>query len=345
MNGKIASHGAATKNQSRNDAGKMFGLLGLFFAGVGIAGVAAIVGFISTYARDEFLGIRIGIQTGSELTSATGEFAAQTVLLLLQECRVHYIFAPLLIICIILLCLLDHILMLKSSVRRHAIQLLILCVLSAGGLVSLVSYDLPVVKLRDVMITKLGALPVVADCGTDRIWTLLIDARIITGNHDPVANTGPCTSIERHDNTDAQKILDGMYAASVTYCIAGWLILYFNREAGSFGSPSIVVRTLAFSILCACTFFVPYVFGKIIRSPSLPTGVVSFKCDGTAECPKENVYVLSESGDSIILLEIDANGDSSIVQVPRERMIRLELNGSSDPLTDRIADWTPTVAP
>jgi hypothetical protein len=333
---------AGDKRQAAN-----FDSLKHLLTGVGVAGTLAVVGYVSSFARDEFLGVRVEIRSGSELTFAAGQFAVQTLLLLLQQARAHYIITMCVVVGIVILYLGDR-LQRSANVSADLVRLVVLVTVMALGLAVLTFWDLPVVRIHDAMITGLGALPGVGqtdliDCRTNQVWELLVDSRRLEGSPDPIsAASAKC--IIRRSPSAARTMLESIYILNTTFCVMGWLIVCLEEPVETLGRVGVATRVSAIMVILICTLFVPYVFGKCIRSTTMPKVDVSLR-DKSGKTEKwEHAFLISEAEKSIIVIEFE-NSISRVVEVQRENVERINISGTGDALAERISLWSPDIAP
>jgi hypothetical protein len=144
---------------------------------IGVTGVFALVGYIAMVAHGEFLGIQTEVANVTQLSLAAAQFWFDSVVILLQQAEIHWLFA-LAVISVFGLLSWPHIMWNRSSERFHfASEVGIVAALIAISMSALLWYQLPTIKLRDLMTVGLCAQPGastnnVIDRGTNRLWSI-----------------------------------------------------------------------------------------------------------------------------------------------------------------------------
>lgn len=335
---------AARRTTTEDRESSPFIQLRLFLVAIGIAGLLATIGFICSFARDDFLGIGVGVRSSYDLTSLAGTFTVQTVLVLLQQLLKHWIVTVIMLAACLLSLVHNHIA--STSIFSHRIvQLGIVTGIAVVATANLFLLYLPLVNLKDALITGLETLTIrepagVVACGTNKYWELIIDSRRPTeSSPDPISKVYS-SCIERRGSEAARNNLHALYTYGFTFCCAGWFMLYFNRSGGQFGLISGVLIALSIVVLGVNSLFIPYMFGKVIQPTIMPKAQVSSKQPEERYAWDGPLLIISESDKSILGLLLDKkSGNSHIVEIPRELVNRINISQTSDVLQERIDIW------
>jgi hypothetical protein len=324
----------------------MFQRLRLVLVALGIAGVLTATGYICSFARDDFLGIGIRVRTVSELMFIAGNFAVQTTLTVLQQLLAHWLLLLFILGVCIALAIHRHIQPARTLFHRVS-ELVIVVALGAVATANLFIVYLPLVELKDAMVNDLKTFTImdahgVIGCGTSKYWELIIDSRRPTKDFpDPISNAySPC--VKRHDAVAAKHELDAMYSYGLVFCCLGWWLVYFNRKAGDFGSLSTTALTSGLAVLALNTLFLPYMFGKVVQSTMMPKAQISSMQPDKTYAWEGPFFVISESDKVILAILLDKKeGKTTVVEIPRESVNRINISQTSDALLERIGVVAP----
>jgi hypothetical protein len=322
----------------------LFSRMKFVLVAIGIAGGLATTGFICSFARDDFLGISVGIRSSYELTAIAGTFAVQTVLVLLQQLLAHWIVTLISFSVCTLILVHSHIS--SATIYSHRIaQFIVVFFLGVVGTVNLLFVYLPLVNLKDALINGLETLTIqepknLIACGTNKYWELIIDSRRITeSSPDPISKIYTLC-IQRRDSLSARSRLEAQYSYGLMFCCAAWLLLYFNRTAGRLGSISTLTIAGAVLVLGVNALFIPYMFGKVIQPTIMVKAQISSMQPDKDYAWEGPLLVISESEKSILALLLEKKaGTSHIVEIPRSAVGRINIFQTSDALQERIEIW------
>jgi len=114
----------------------------------------------------------------------------------------------------------------------------------------------------------------------------------------------------------AQDYLNGLYAWSVIFCIAGWLILYLRApvdEAALIDEIFKGIRIFACVLLLPlASLMIPYMYGKMIYPTTYPVVTLNYK-NGDVSKPR---LLMDETDTDITILSTD----DSMVTVVHHRL-------------------------
>jgi hypothetical protein len=324
--------------------------LRILFNTIGIAGVLAVIGYISLISHQEFLGIKFEINSIQTLSFSAAEFFFETFRVVIEQAQLYYIIA-LLTACIFIILFWIKYGCLKISICHFYKYIVLIVTILGISSFSLISYELPSMKLRDVLVVGICSQQRVGSSGildrnTRNLWSWIIDSR--GGLKCPTSGNG----IGQLKPEEAENKLKVAYTLTLMSIVIGWFLV-FQMTASLTNRLIEPFRIIAIFELAVCTFLLPYTYGKIIASTTMP--YVSVLLQGKNELPKvETKVILSPGGlqagehflegknllvtdgeNSIIVLNFD-EGTSRLIEIPRSKISRIEIHERSDALKKRI---------
>ena len=319
---------------------------------IGVVGSLAAFGYICSFARDEFLGVRPGLRGASALATIAGEFLVKSSFSLLQQVWNHWLLAFVYLLFFVLLIVAAHV------AKRRSQWLTWLSVLSICGAVTasilvIGRFALPLVSIRDTMIVGVAALPGAGrgsfvDRQANCLWALMVDARR-SGDNDPLAqNRFGCA--KRRSRDDAALWLDSMYVLSIVLTSASWAFLVLFKATRREGTLADLVFGIGLTLATVATASLPYLFGKMIDASLLPRAEIlmaapaegaSKKAESPTRPKWHDCFVLAQSDKTITCVEFlkSASTESEVVEIDRERIQEVAVVGIEDALKIRIDGW------
>ncbi len=316
---------------------------------IGVLGSLAAFGYICSFARDEFLGVRPGLRGTPELATIAGEFLVKSSFALIQQAWDHWFLALVYLVAFMLLIVAAHVAKRRSQWLAWLSVLSIFGAATASVLV-IGLFALPLVSIRNTMIVGVASLPnagrgSVVDCQANRLWALMVDSRR-SGKNDPLAlNKSDCA--KRHSSEDAAVSLNSTYVLSIVLTSAAWAFLALFRTTRRGGTLAKLTYGVGLMLATVATASLPYLFGKMIDSSLLPRAEIlmaaptegsSKKVKSPARPKWRDCYVLVQSDKTVTCVEF-LNSDSTeseVVEIDREHIQEIAVVKIEDALKVRI---------
>jgi hypothetical protein len=350
-----------------------------------ITAVLVLMGFIAKLSVQQFLGIEIGSWTVQDLCLFAGRWATDTLTVTLEQLFAHPFTLGLPLLAFLLPTILLAVIPEDHSAARPLTFLSM--GLSVIGLAAVIYWcEMPTVKMNDWLTTSLGK-QVPDDLAPQTRLSELRLTRLVSAM-DAVAENGRtiCTEPKLHSTkadppalkrylrgntpaTDALNYLKTMYACTVLVCIGVWLSLYLHAPVEEPRLVDEIFRGLRLVMLLAmlpiASCFIPYIYGKLIYSTSLPLVTVFFTKDngktvssaeeaarktttpGDAQerdsQPENNQFLLVDVQDKEIALIAISDDPPALQRWPRERIDHIVQFGNSDPFNQILlqCNWLP----
>jgi hypothetical protein len=335
-------------------AANILSLVGFSLKAAGAAGVFALIGYIATVAHAELLGIEADLPNLNELSLAAARFWFDSLLIILQQAQVHWLLS-LLSIAMFGLVSWPHLASGRAAERFHfASEVGIVASLIAISSLALVFYELPAIQLRDLTTVGLCSQPGtgmagVVDKGTNRLWSLMLDAR----DRDLGCSTHP----HEHGNGGAARSrLGDLYATTWLTVVAGWLLIYLRQDQTA-NDWLRSFRTVGVLGLILTSLLIPYVYGKLVWPTTMqtlqvrvfPISQVAKNKDALPRGIPLNTegwltgdnFLIRESDKAITVLNFDRGQPSALFEIPRSDIGWLAIPGISDVLV-KLIDAQPT---
>lgn len=367
------------------------GWIGALSAGA----VLVVMGFIAKLSVQQFLGIETGSWSAQDLGLFAGRWAADTLTVTLGKLFDHPILLGLPLLAFLSPAILLAVLPEDHQLTRR------LTFLSTGmsvvGLAIVLWWcEMPTVQMNDWLTTSLGEqLP---KDGAPRTRVSELRLTRLVAAMDGVADTGRTTCTELPDSrqvdppdlvrhlsghtpaTDARDSLQVMYACTVLVCIGVWLSFYLHAPVDEPKLMDEIFRGLRLVVLLAmlpiASCFVPYMYGKLICSTSLPLATVSFTkgkesapagersapaapeksakqpSGGAAKTadekgadpqPENNQFLLVDTQEKEVALIAVSDDPPALQRWPRERIDHIEQFGNRDAFNEILqhCNWLP----
>jgi hypothetical protein len=287
----------------------------------------AVAGFIGKLALQQFLGIELSHWTAPDLSHFAGRWAMDTMNLVMEQILSH----PFLFGIPVLLLLVPPILSFYLPRTHAALRFttyLSVGVAAAGLLFVLLWCEMPAADMNSWPTQSLSVQLDPPGNGPHRARVSDLKVILLVSKMDGVAKqygtTCPVSvprTLKPHLNAKypvqvAQDYLNGLYAWSVIFCIAGWLILYLRapvEEAKLIDEIFRGIRIFACVLLLPlASLMIPYMYGKMIYPTTYPVVTLKYK-NGDVSKPR---LLMDETDTDITVLSTE----DSMVTVVHHRL-------------------------
>ena len=141
------------------------------------------------------------------------------------------------------------------------------------------------------------------------------------------------------DREQAVAIIETHYSIAILICAAGWLYFLFTSRPAISTRAEILIdhsRVVAFGLLIIVTCLVPYEYGKLIDSTTLPDAAVAYREFDPAINKDTTQYLegglLAHTDKTITILWTGQEGLSKVVELPLDHVIYLHYWKTTDPV-------------
>jgi hypothetical protein len=337
-----------------------------WIAALGVAGALAAIGFIARFAREQFQGVPGADWSVSELSIQAGRFVVDSfvvpVTFFFNYVPYHWFTDT------------AAVLLLTASVGvfwwtprgRHKwlVHASALLVLICTLVYVFLEFEVPTFPLQAWFAGGIPSAEQDFGRGTfvnRRAWELsrtLVASRL--ESNDDRKNVAMLGSFQL-SREEAKATIERHYSYAILVCALGWL--YFLLSSGSLlkGRARVVMdsgRLVAVLLLLAVTCLVPYVYGKLIDSSTLPKADIGYtesaarsekgkelKIEAVAASASE-VPVLSDTEKMVTILSIHPQEGklSKVIEIPRDHLLYLHYWGTIDPLPKLVRSAVPPSA-
>jgi hypothetical protein len=287
----------------------------------------AVAGFIGKLALQQFLGIELSHWTAPDLSHFAGRWAMDTMNQVMEQILGHPFLFGIPVLLLLVPPLLSFYLPRTHAALRFTTYLSV-GVAAAGLLFVLLWCEMPAADMNGWPTQSLSVQLDPPGSGPHRARVSDLKAILLVSKMDGVAKqygtncpiSVPQT-LKPHLNAKypvqaAQDYLNGLYAWSVIFCIAGWLILYLRApvdEAALIDEIFKGIRIFACVLLLPlASLMIPYMYGKMIYPTTYPVVTLNYK-NGDVSKPR---LLMDETDTDITILSTD----DSMVTVVHHRL-------------------------
>ena len=287
----------------------------------------AVAGFIGKLALQQFLGIELSHWTAPDLSHFAGRWAMDTMNQVMEQILGHPFLFGIPVLLLLVPPLLSFYLPRTHAALRFTTYLSV-GVAAAGLLFVLLWCEMPAADMNGWPTQSLSVQLDPPGSGPHRARVSDLKAILLVSKMDGVAKqygtncpiSVPQT-LKPHLNAKypvqaAQDYLNGLYAWSVIFCIAGWLILYLRApvdEAALIDEILKGIRIFACVLLLPlASLMIPYMYGKMIYPTTYPVVTLNYK-NGDVSKPR---LLMDETDTDITILSTD----DSMVTVVHHRL-------------------------
>jgi hypothetical protein len=287
----------------------------------------AVAGFIGKLALQQFLGIELSHWTAPDLSHFAGRWAMDTMNQVMEQILGHPFLFGIPVLLLLVPPLLSFYLPRTHAALRFTTYLSV-GVAAAGLLFVLLWCEMPAADMNGWPTQSLSVQLDPPGSGPHRARVSDLKAILLVSKMDGVAKqygtncpiSVPQT-LKPHLNAKypvqaAQDYLNGLYAWSVIFCIAGWLILYLRApvdEAAIIDEIFKGIRIFACVLLLPlASLMIPYMYGKMIYPTTYPVVTLNYK-NGDVSKPR---LLMDETDTDITILSTD----DSMVTVVHHRL-------------------------
>lgn len=350
------------------------------------------MGFIAKLSVQQFLGIETGSWSAEDLGLFAGRWAADTLTVTLGQLFAHPVWLGLPLLVFLLPAILLAVLPEDHRLTRR------LTFLSTGmsvvGLAIVLWWcEMPAVQMNDWLTTSLQDQLPREGASHTRVSELRLTRLVAAMDGVADTNRTTCTELPNSNKVDppdlvrhlrgntpathARNSLQIMYACTVLVCIGVWLSFYLHAPADEPKLLDEIFRGLRLVVLLAMlpivSCFVPYIYGKLIYSTSLPLATVFFTKDkgsaaadeksapgkaagqpsgitskkassnGANPQPENNQFLLVDVQEKEIALIAVSDDPPALQRWPHDRIDHIEQFGNRDAFNEILhhCNWLP----
>jgi hypothetical protein len=293
----------------------------------------AVAGFIGKLALQQFLGIELSHWTAPDLSHFAGRWAMDTIGLVMDQILGHPIFFGVPVLLLLVPPLLSFYLPRKHAALRFTTYMSV-GVAATGLLFVLLWCEIPTAEMNGWPTQDLGVQLTSPRPGLHAARVSDLKATLLVSKMDNVAHQNGVVckiaippTLKPHLKAAqpvqaAQDYLSAIYAWSVVFCIAGWLILYLRAPVEEATLVDEVFRGIR---IFACVLLLPlasvmllYMYGKMIYPTTYPVVTIDYK---NGEVSKPRLLMDETDTDITVLSTNDSTvNDDSSVQVVHHRL-------------------------
>jgi hypothetical protein len=249
----------------------------------------AVAGFIGKLALQQFLGIELSHWTAPDLSHFAGRWAMDTISLVMDQILGHPLFFGIPVLLLLVPPLLTFYLPRTHSALRLTTYLSV-GVATAGLLFVLLWCEMPTAEMNGWPTQNLSVQLDPPRPGMHAARVSDLKATLLVSKMEGVAKQNgtschiavpPTLSRKLKPKFPVQAAIDylnALYAWSVVFCIAGWLILYLRapvEEAALIDEIFKGIRIFACVLLLPLvTCMIPYMYGKLIYPTTYPVVIL-----------------------------------------------------------------------
>jgi hypothetical protein len=293
----------------------------------------AVAGFIGKLALQQFLGIELNHWTAPDLSHFAGRWAMDTISLVMDQILGYPFLFGIPVLLLLVPPLLSFYLPRTHSALRFTTYLSV-GIATAGLLFVLVWCEMPTAEMNSWATQNLSVQLERPRAGLHAARVSDLKVTLLVSKMDGVAKQNGTTcpisvpqTLKRHLNgkdpvQSAIDYLNAMYAWSVIFCIAGWLILYLRapvEQAARIDEIFRGIRIFACVLLLPlASCMIPYMYGKLIYPTTYPVVTLKYN-SGEVSKPR---LLMDETDTDITVLSTDdvLTTDNSKVNVIHHRM-------------------------
>ena len=280
----------------------------------------AVAGFIGKLALQQFLGIELSHWTAPDLSHFAGRWAMDTMNVVMEQILGHPFFFGIPVLLLLLPPLLSFYLPRTHAALRFTTYLSV-GVAAAGLLFVLLWCEMPTADMNSwptqnlsVQLDPPGPGPHKARVSDLKVILLLSKMDGVAKQYGTTCPFSVPQTLKPHLNAKfpvqaAQDYLNALYAWSVIFCLAGWLILYLRapvEEAALIDEIFKGIRIFACVLLLPLvSCMIPYMYGKLIYPTTYPVVTLKYTNGDTS---KERL-LMDDTDTDITVLSTD---DSSV---------------------------------
>jgi len=366
--------GAQTAEQGKKEESPKVPSIRLWSAALHVVALLALFGFIVKIAQEQFLGISF-IQWGpAELSTASGRWLVDTVLVTSQWCILHWAWAALWAASVLVFIAISLEFPTDSVVFRVFRCLAVITVFVALTTV-FIRVQLPITTIQGWLTTELSSRFPSDEVKVDPIDKSptapaaqrvpltekffqekqhFFNREIFLSHSAGLAaclaksNKGlPNAILTAASNpgewgdvaSTAEEQLQGFYVVQVILCLGGWVVFYLQKPASA-GSRientiDILALVVSFVLLPLCTLMVPYSYGKLISPTQFARVSVQFNANDADQNLQH--FLIERSDSETTLLSINAT-------VPKAEVLRSDEIFAMDIFdkVDVLESWNDT---
>lgn len=291
----------------------------------------AVAGFIGKLALQQFLGIELSHWTAPDLSHFAGRWAMDTISLVMDQILGHPFLFGIPVLLLLVPPLLSFYLPRTHAALRFTTYLSV-GVATAGLLFVLIWCEMPTAEMNgwptqnlSVQLDKPAKGPHAARVSDLKVTLLVSKMENIaeqygTKCHIPVPETLMPHLKTANPVQTAKDYLNALYAWSVVFCIAGWLILYLRapvEEAAFIDEIFRGIRIFACVLLLPlASCMIPYMYGKLIYPTTYPVVTLKYK-NGDVSKPR---LLMDVTDTDVTVLSTDDSTDDLKVSVVHHRL-------------------------
>jgi hypothetical protein len=317
----------------------------------------AATGFIGKVSLQQFLGIELGNWTALDLTIFAGNWAFETLRVVLTELFSNLGGFALPAVVYLGMLLLPYVLPEAQTRWKRIAMFSSIGIVTVSLLVVLVFFEVPALSMNSWLTQSLSTELDPPDSGVLSSEVLWLQAELLAskmkdlkpGSLNPDANGLICPATSAAETEVLAKHLHGddssnvaaatlrtIYAWMVMICIVAWFALYFHVAIDGPGVVNEVFRAIrlfaCLLLLPTVSCLVPYTYAKIIYSTEFPLVAVDKKPEGLAK-PQAGGDDASNTQRFLVMDETDK--DISLLVVIPKQVPYIEIEGR-----DEIAKMT-----
>jgi hypothetical protein len=288
-----------------------------------LAAFLAVAGFIGKLALQQFLGIELSHWTAPDLSHFAGRWAMDTISLVMDQILGHPFLFGIPVLLLLVPPLLSFYLP-RTHVALRFTTYLSVGVATAGLLFVSLWCEMPTADMNSWPTQDLSVQLDPPRPGLHAARVSDLKVTLLVSKMDNVAKqygtTCPVTvsrTLKPHLNAAnpvqaAKDYLNALYAWSVIFCIAGWLILYLRAPVEEAALVDEIFRGIRiFScvlLLPLASCMIPYMYGKLIYPTTFPVVTLKYS-NGDTSKPR---LLMDETDQDVIVLSTD---DSTVTVV------------------------------
>ena len=324
---------------------------GAWLGALKLTAFLAVAGFIGKLALQQFLGIELSHWTAPDLSHFAGRWAMDTISLVMDQILGHPFLFWIPVLLLLLPPLLSFYLPRTHSALRFTTYLSV-GVATAGLLFVLLWCEMPTAEMNGWPTQNLSQQLEPPASGLHAARVSDLKATLLVSKMDGVAKQYGTTcpipvpeTLKPHLNAKfpvqaAKDYLNALYAWSVVFCIAGWLILYLRapvEEAELVDEIFKGIRIFACVLLLPlASCMIPYMYGKLIYPTTFPVVTLKYT-NGDVSKPR---LLMDETDKDVIVLSTD-DSTVNVVHHRLEDIKSIHQYGYEDLLNDilRQCKW------